>query len=78
MRAPFRVIDCRRRANEHPGSVERRSVKVAKAVGLSQYSHQGLRRKERRRSREETTCLRSRKGQDVEGTEGALGEGERR
>jgi hypothetical protein len=37
-----------------------------------------VRRKERRRSRQETTCLCNRKGQDVEGTEGALGEGERR
>ncbi|OLB32107.1 MAG: hypothetical protein DMG42_02010 [Acidobacteria bacterium] len=52
------------------------NVKVTKAAGFSPYSHQDLGRKEQRRSRQETACLRKCTGQDVEGTEGALGKGE--
>ena len=34
------------------------NVKVTKAAGFSPYSHQDLGRKEQRRSRQETACLR--------------------
>ena len=57
-------------------SVEKRSVKATKAVEQHQLSHRSLGREEQRRSWQETARLPKCTGQNVEGTEGAVGKDE--
>src|SRR5215469_394180 len=74
----FRVIDCRRRTNEHCVSVKRRSVKARTTVSHGQCGHQNPERKEQRCWSQETASLRECAGKDVEGTKGAVGQDQSR
>ena len=62
--------------NGHSFDVEKRSVKVTKAVEQHQFSHRSLGRKEQRRSSKETAHVCKRESQNSEGAKGAVGEGE--
>ncbi len=59
-----------------PEALKNEASKLQRQLNSVHASHQSLRRKERGRMRQETACLRERKGQDVQGTEGAVGKGE--
>jgi len=74
----FRVIDCLWRRNGHSISVEKRSVKAAKAVGYGPCSHQSLRGKGRRRSWQETALVSKCESENSEGAKGAVGKSQGR
>lgn len=76
-----RGVDSSRRANEHPCSVEKRSVKATKAVERHQLGHRNLGRQERRQSQQasqDTALVCKRESQNSEGAKSAVGEGKGR
>lgn len=75
------LVDSRRRNNERFVRPQKRSVKVATAVGHTPLGYENPNRKEQRQSRQapqEMAHVSKRKSQNSEGARGAVGEGEGR